>query len=344
MKIATSRGPACASLVALCLALLSAIGTLSPFAVAAPGASAPTYELSSRIGLGAGKRWDFVLADDATRRLYLARAERVEVVDLQTQKRVGQIGGLHGTHGVAVASEFGLGFISDGKADAVAVFDLATLALSRTVAVGRNPDAIVFDAATKRVAVFNGASHDASILDAATGEVLVDSIALGGKPEFARSDGAGHVYVNIEDTAEVVDLDLRQARVQRRYSIAPCVAPSGLAIGAGRRLYSVCSNHLMIVSDPATGTVLGSAAIGAGPDGVVFDDGFAYSANGGDGTVTVVGEIRPGAFAAVASITSQASARTIDVDPRTHDLYLPAAVRAEIGSPDELELLVFTRR
>jgi DNA-binding beta-propeller fold protein YncE len=333
MKLATRIGPASALLGALC----SMAGAVS-------ATSSAAYELSSRIGLGAGKHWDYVLADGATRRLYLARGERVEVIDLQSHARVGQIGGLRGTHGVAVASELGLGFVSDGKANAVAVFDLATLALVRTVAVGRNPDAIVFDAATQRVAVFNGTSHDASILDAASGEVMAGSIALGGKPEFARSDGAGHVYVNIQDTAEVVELDLRQALVRRRYSIAPCLAPTGLAIDAGRRLYSVCSNHLMIISDPTTGSVLGSAPIGARPDGVVCDEGFAYSANGGDGTITVVGETHPGEFAAVATIASEPSARTIDVDRRTHALYLPAAAAGGTASPDELEILVFTRR
>jgi len=301
------------------------------------------YQLSARIALGEGKRWDYLLVEDATRRLYLAHGDAVDVVDLGTRRLVGRIGGLRGTHGVAVAREFGRGYISDGKSDSVVVFDLSTLARVRTIAVGRNPDAIVFDPASKRIAVFNGGTHDASILDAASGDVIAASVELGGKPEFSRVDGSGHAYVNIEDTAEIVDLDLQQARVHRRYSIAPCVEPTGLAIDGHSRLYSVCANHLMIISDPAGGTVLGRAPIGARPDGVVFDDGFAYSANGGDGTISVVGEPRPGSFATVRTIASQPGARTIDVEARTHALYLPAAGASGTPSASELELLVFTR-
>lgn len=328
-----------AYLRAMRCALLASLLACCGLAAAAPAA----YELRARIGLGEGKRWDYVLVDDATRRLYLAHGDRVEVVDQQTRARVGQIAGLHGTHGVAVASALGRGFISDGKADSVAIFDLATLALVRTVAVGKNPDAIVFDPLSKRVVAFNGSSHDASILDAASGDVLVASIPLGGKPEFAQVDADGHAFVNIEDTAEIVDLDVRQARVQRRYSIAPCVEPTGLALDAGHRLFSVCSNHRMIISDPAAGKVLGSAPIGEHPDGVVVEEGLAYSANGGDGTITVVGETGPGVFASLATIPSQKSARTIDVDRRAHVLYLPARVEGPVASPDETQLLVFTR-
>ncbi len=303
----------------------------------------PAYRLEARIALGEGKRCDYLTLDDTARRLYLARADRVEIIDLQTGARVGHVGGLTGTHGVAVATGFGRAYISDGKANAVVVFDPATLAILRTVAVGRNPDAIVFDARTRRIAVFNGASHDASILDAATGELLQFSIPLGGKPEFARADGSGHVLVNIEDTAEVVDLDLGRMLVQRRYSIAPCADPTGLALDPRGRAYSVCANHLMVISDPATGAVLGSAAIGARPDGVVFDQGLAYSANGGDGTISIVGETSPGVFALQGTVTSQAGARTLAVDPRSHSLYLPSPTAAGSTSGNELEILVFAR-
>jgi DNA-binding beta-propeller fold protein YncE len=321
-------------------AALAAAFVLSCPAVRAVGAevtAAPAYALTGRIGLGPGAHWDYAFVDTPARRLYVAHADRIDVVDLERRARIGTIGSLQGAHGVAVAGRFGRGYISDGKADAVVIFDLATLARAGTVAVGHNPDAIVLDPSSQRIVVFNGRSHDASILDAASGAVLAPSIPLGGKPEFARADGAGAVYVNIEDTAEIVVLDARRARVARRYPIAACEEPTGLAIDPARRLYSVCANRRMIVSDPATGTVLGQAAIGPHPDGVVFDDGMAFSANGGDGTITVVGNDGAGAPGVAATIGSQAGARTIDVDPRTHALYLPAP------AADGVDVLVFER-
>jgi YVTN family beta-propeller protein len=332
-------------------ALLFAIaaGTAS----AAPAAMAtPSYELGARIGLGAGKRWDYITFDAASQRLYLAHADKVEVVDTQTRTRVGTIAGLHGTHGVAIAPGLGRGYISDGKGDAVVIFDVRTLAVLRTVPVGRNPDAIVFDPTTGRIAVFNGASHDATILDAASGDVIALSLPLGGKPEFARVDDAGHAYLNIEDTAEVVEVDLRNAVVRGRYSLAPCEEPTGLAISSSRRLISVCSNHIAVISDPAARKVLATAPIGEHPDGVVFDGGFAFSANGGDGTISVL-PVAPDFSGSAATIASRRSARTIDVDPRTHALYLPSLAGAppaknsgdkHAAESDEIEILVFTRR
>jgi YVTN family beta-propeller protein len=347
----------CAPLAAL---VLCTGASLSPAAVAA--APVPAYDLSAHIALGQGKRWDYLTFDAATQRLYLAHADKVEVVDVATRARVGTISGLRGSHGVAVAPALGRGYISDGKADAVVIFDLRTLAVLRTVPVGKNPDAIVYDPVTGRVAVFNGASRDASILDAATGDVLTVSLPLGGKPEFARVDGAGHAYLNIEDTAEVVDVDLGTARVRGRYSIAPCEEPTGLAIGPAHQLISVCHNHIAVISDPASARVLGTAPIGEHPDGVVFDDGYAFSANGGDGSISVV-PVPPASSGPAASIPSRRTARTIDVDPATHALYLPSLASAGTaratgtGAPsaaaaggnqnaesDEIEILVFTRR
>ena len=341
------------------LCLRPAISTLAALlsgTLAAAGVPGPGYTLSGHVGLGPGKRWDYITVDAPSHRIYLARADKVEVVDTRSLARIGTISGLHGTHGVALAPALGRGFISDGKGNAVVVFDLASLAILRTVPVGGNPDAIVFDPVTGRVATFNGASHDASILDAARGEVIALSVPLGGKPEFARVDGAGHAFLNIEDTAEIVDLDLAKAAVHGRYSIAPCEEPTGLARSPAGQLVSVCQNHVAVISDPKTGKVLSTVAIGEHPDGVVIDDGYAYSANGGDGTISAV-PLGPQAGAVPGTIASRRSARTIDVDPATHTLYLPSlAAKAAQGaaSPggtpstapadaDEIEILVFSR-
>ncbi len=306
---------------------------------AAPAAPASAYELTGHFGLGAGSRWDYVTVDPAAGRLYVAHAGRIDVMDLATHARIGAIGGLHGTHGIAIAAATGRGYISDGRGDALVAFDLKTLAVLQTVAAGRNPDAIVYEPSTRRIVAFNGKSHDATIVDAADGRVVAASLPLGGKPEFARVDEHGHVFVNIEDTAMIVEIDTRDARVVQRYSIAPCVEPTGLALDPAHRLYSVCSNHLMVISDPATHRVLARVPIGGGPDGVVVDDGYAVSANGADGTISVVGLAGGAALAPPAVVASRRGARTIDVDPRTHALYLPAP-----GDAGDLDVLVFSRR
>lgn len=331
--------------------ILCALGLAAASPVALGAAAAPVYELSAHIPLGPGKRWDYITVDAAGHRAYLAHADKVEVADTATRSRVGTISGLQGTHGVAIAPALGRGFISDGKANAVVIFDLKTLAVVRTVPVGRNPDAIVFDARSGRVATFNGASHDATLLDAASGAVLVQSLPLGGKPEFAHVDAAGLAYLNIEDTAEVVVVDLAKGAVLKRYSIAPCEEPTGLALTADRHVVSVCKNHLAVVSDPASGRLVSQVTIGEGPDGVAADDGFAFSANGRDGTISVFAPAVAAAAASApaATIASRRSARTIDVDPQDHALYLPALAAApsadgKAPASEEIEILVFTRK
>jgi len=206
------------------------------------------------------------------------------------------------------------------------------------------------------VFTFNGRSSDLTAIDAKTGNVLAASVPVGGKPEFAQIDGKGHIYANIEDKNEIIEVDAKNALVAKRYSIAPCDSPSGLAIDPKGRLYSVCENKVMIISDPAAGKVLANVPIGAGDDGVAFDDGYAFAANGADGTLTMVGETSPGKFEAVATIPSQRLGRTIAADQKAHKLYVPTA---EFGPapppspdgkksrppvlPDTFEILVFGR-
>jgi YVTN family beta-propeller protein len=246
---------------------------------------------------------------------------------------VGTIPGTNGVHGIAIADELGKGFTSDGGDNDVTVFDLKTLKVTGKVKTGQNPDAIIYEPVSKRVFTFNGKSSDSTAIDAKTGEVITASIPVGGKPEFAQVDGKGHIYANIEDKGEIVEIDAKNALVSKRYSIAPCDEPSGLAIDPKKlTLFSVCGNKMMIVSDPAAGKILAMPAIGAGPDGVAFDDGFAFSANGNDGNITMVGETSPGKYEPVATITTMRGARTIASDQKAHKLYLPAA---EYGPPTE---------
>ncbi len=233
-------------------------------------------------------------------------------------------------HGIAIAADLGKGFTSDGRDNDVTVFDIKTLKVLSKVKTGQNPDAIIYEPATHRVFTFNGRSGDSTAINAQTGDVIAASIPVGGKPEFAQTDGKGHVYANIEDKNEIIEIDARNATVSKRYSIAPCDGPSGLAISAKSILTSVCGNKMAIVSDPDAGKVLAQPAIGANPDGVAFDDGYFFSANGGDGNISMIGETSPGKYETVATIETTRGARTIGSDPKTHKLYLPAA---EYGPP-----------
>jgi YVTN family beta-propeller protein len=294
-------------------------------------AAAPTYKVITKIKIGGGNRWDYSYVDSNSHRLYVSHGTQTEVVDTNTDKIVGMIPGTNGVHGIAIAEDLGIGFTSDGGDNDVTVFDLKTLAVKTKIKTGQNPDAIIYEPGSKRVFTFNGRSSDATAIDAKTLAVITASIPVGGKPEFAVIDGKGHIYVNIEDKNEIIEVDAKNALVAKRYSIAPCDEPSGLAIDPKKNtLYSVCNNKMMIVSDPATGKVLATPAIGAGPDGVAFDDGYAFSANGQDGNVTMVGETSPGKFEVVATIQTLRLARTVAADQKAHKLYLPAA---ESGPP-----------
>jgi YVTN family beta-propeller protein len=295
-------------------------------ATAAALAAPPTYKVVTKIKIGGGVRWDYVYVDSDNHRLYVSHGTQTEVIDTATDKLVGTIPGTTGVHGIAIANDLGKGFTSDGTDNDVTVFDLKTLKVLSKVKTGTNPDAIIYEPVTHRVFTFNGRSKDATSFDAKTGDVVSASIPVGGKPEFAQVDGKGHVYANIEDTNEIIEVDAKNSLVAKRYSIAPCDGPSGLAFNAKKdRLYSVCGNKMMIVSDPAAGKVVAQVPTGPGTDGVGFDDGYAFSANGSDGTITMVGETSPGKYEAVATITTTRGARTIGSDQKAHKLYLPAA-------------------
>ena len=295
-------------------------------------AAPPTYKVITKIKVGGTGRWDYVYVDSTNHRLYVAHSgdNAVEVIDTTTDKVVAKIADTTGVHGIAVANDLGKGFTSNGGSNNVTIFDLKTSAPTGKVNTGQNPDSIIYEPTTHRVFTFNGRSKDATVIDAKTGQAVTASVPLGGKPEFSQVDGKGHVFVNIEDKNEIVVLNAADATVAKRYSIAPCDSPSGLAIDPKKGLlFSVCDGKTMVVSDPSTGKVVATPAIGEGVDGVAFDDGYAFSANGNDGNITMVGE-SGGKYAPLATITTQRGARTIGADQKVHKLYLPTA---EYGPP-----------
>jgi DNA-binding beta-propeller fold protein YncE len=292
-----------------------------------PAASTGGYHLDATWKIGGDGGWDYLSFDPEAQRLYVARQNRVQVIDAAKGTVVGEVTGLDGAHGVALAPELGRGFASSGKSDTVVIFDLKTLAtIGEPVRVGEKPDAIIYDPASKHVFAFDGKSEEASVIDAQSGK-LSATIPLGGKPEFAAADGKGMVFVNLEDKSQIAVIHSADNTVAQHWPIAPGEEASGLALdAAGRHLFAGCSNEKMVVLDADSGKVLAALPIGKGVDATAFDPGTgdAFSSNG-EGTLTVVHESAPGQFAVVGNVTTQPSARTMTVDTKTHAVYLAAA-------------------
>jgi YVTN family beta-propeller protein len=300
-------------------------------AAAAMAAAGPGYKVVNTYKVGGDGGWDYLTADAAARRLYISRATHVIVLDLDSGKTVGDIADTPGVHGIALAPELGRGFVSNGRENTVSIFDMKTLATSSKVKVGDNPDAILYDPASKRVFTFNGRSQDATAIDATNGTVL-GTIKLDGRPEFAASDGKGGVFVNIEDKSELTVIDPYKLVVKQSWPLAPCKEPSGLAMDRkNRRLFVGCDNKMMAVVNADTGKVLATPAIGDGVDATAFDDesGLAF-ASCGEGVLTVVREESPDKFSVAENVPTQQGARTLALDSKTHNVYV---VTAKFGPP-----------
>ncbi len=306
--------------------------TLAWFALLLPAcalaAAAGGWKVVQHYPLGGNGGWDYLALDQATQHLYVSRSDRVVVVDARDGKRVGVIGGLSGVHGIALADDLHKGFISNGRGNSVAIFDRATLAVEQTVAVAaKDPDGIVYDPYSKRVFTFNGDSNDASVIDAVSGKLL-GHVALPGRPEFPVSDGHGHVFDNIESANALVEIDPMTMKVTATWPLKDCEHPSGLAIDvAHQRLFSVCQNGVMAVTDATNGKPVASVPIGAGPDAARFDARrqLVLSSNGRSGTLTVAREETPDRYRVLANVPTQKSARTMALDEASGRVFLSAA-------------------
>jgi DNA-binding beta-propeller fold protein YncE len=302
--------------------------SLAALALAAAG---PGYHVVTTYKVGGDGGWDYLNADSDARRLYISRGTHVMVLDADSGKSVGDIPDTPGVHGIALAPELGKGFTSNGREGTVSIFDIKTLVPGNKVKVGDNPDAILYDPATKRVFTFNGRSQDSTAIDAATGKVL-GTIKLDGKPEFAASDAKGEVFVNIEDKSELVAIDPNKLEVKAKWPLAPCTEPSGLSIDRkNRRLFVGCDNKMMAVVDADSGKVLATPAIGDGVDATTFDPetGLAF-ASCGEGVLTVVKEESPDKFSVAENVPTQQGARTLALDMKTHNVFV---VTAKFGPP-----------
>jgi DNA-binding beta-propeller fold protein YncE len=317
----------------LALAAFTALSVLGPLCVfghhKVTAATTSRYHALTKRTLGGEGFWDYLTLDAGARRLYISRWTHVMVVDADTYKIVGDIPEIQGVHGIAIAREFDRGFTSEDQANQVTIFDLKTLKKIGTAKTGKGPDGIIYDRASKRVFAFNGDDGTATAIDAGTGAV-VGSIDLGGRPEFAAADGQGHVYNNLEDKNEVVQIDSKTLKVLNRWPLAPGDSPSAMAMDRRqRRLFIGCHNKMMVVIDADTGKVLATPPIGEGVDAARFDPAtqLIFSSNG-DGTLTVIHEDTPDNYTVVDDIQTQRGARTMELDPKTHRVYL---VTADLG-------------
>ena len=326
------------------------LATLSPAARSAP---VQTYHLVHEIHIAGEQGWDYLTAEPNGHRLFVTHGDRVEVIDLGNFEPLGTIADTAGVHGVALAPDLGRGFVSAGAADQVVVFDLKTLArVAEIKTTGANPDAILFDRNTQRVFTFNGRGRNATVIDARTQAVL-GTIPLDAKPEFAVSDEAGHVFVNLEDRNSIAEIDARGMRVTRTFQLPGCEEPSGLAFDRQHhRLFSVCSNNAMAIVDSSSGKLVRNAPIGAGPDAASFDAATQLIyASAGDGTLTILKEVTPDTFTLIQTLTTKPGARTMALDEGSHRVFLSTAQREPVDIktprtrpkvvPDTFEVLVF---
>jgi DNA-binding beta-propeller fold protein YncE len=298
-------------------------------AAAYTGFAGEGYKVITKIKIGGIGGWDYIAFDAVNRRLYASHGNEVDVVDPDAGKVVGKITELHGVHGIAIANDLNKGFITNRTSTSVTIFDLKTLAKLGEPTTGNNPDAVCYEPKTHRVFAINHGGDDATSIDGKTGEVLAKSIPIGKTGESCQVDGAGKVYVNIESSSEVVEIDAATNKVTRRTSVLPCEGPSGLAIDVkGKKLFSVC-DKVMAVTDLPTFKVVAKPAIGNGPDGAGFDSGLglAFSSNG-DGTLSIIKQAGA-SYDTVDTVKTERGARTMCVDEKMHRVYLLAAEYAQ---------------
>jgi hypothetical protein len=308
------------STIAALFAIALCAGEFSS-AAAAPGASG--YHVIKTVPISGEEGWDYVAVDSDARRVY---GTHVVVLNADTYAIEGDIPDTPGVHGIAIATDLGRGFVSNGRANTATIFDLKTLKTIGTVKTDGNPDAITYDPVSKRVFTFNGRGKNATAINAADGTV-VGSIPLGGKPEFAAADAKGSIFVNNEDTAELIQIDTQKLTETHRWPLAPCKSPSGLAMDLkSHRILSVCDDKVSVAVNADTGKIVATPTIGDGPDAAAFDPGtnLFFSSNG-EGTLTVIHQDSPDKFTVIDNVATKRSARTMGLDLKTHTIFLPVA-------------------
>ena len=288
--------------------------------------SSPLYRVTHTYTLGGDGGWDYIVPDPPNRRLFVGRQNRVMVVDEDNGTLIGEVTGIQGAHGTAVAASTGHGFATSGNDQSVVMFDLKTFKVLGRIPAAEDADAIIYDSASNRVFTFNGDAHSSTVIDPRAG-ALITNIPLGGKPEYGASAGDGNVYANLTDTNEVVEIDAKAATAVRRWSTAPCRQPVAMAIDTSHhRLFSGCRSGVLAVSDYQAGKVVATVPIGAGVDGAGFDpaSGDVFASNA-DGTLTVIHQDAPDRYHVVENVRTPPLARNMGVDPTNHRVFIVSA-------------------
>ena len=288
--------------------------------------SSSSYRVARTYTLGGEGSWDYVVPDPPNHRVFIARQTRVMVVDEDSGALLGEVAGIQGAHGTALAPATGHGFATSGNDQSVVMFDLKTFKALGRIPAAEDADAILFDSASNRVFTLNGDAHSSTVIDPRAG-TLITNIPLGGKPEYGASAGDGKVYANLTDTSEVVEIDAKAASVARRWSTAPCKQPVAMAIDTARhRLFSGCRSGVMAVSDYQAGKVVATVPIGAGVDGAGYDaaPGNAFASNA-DGTLTVIHQDSPDQYHVVETVQTPTGSRNMGLDPANHRLFVASA-------------------
>src|SRR5216684_6145137 len=303
-----------AILITLCFAF-------SLFAQAPAG-----YHIVQTYNLGGDGGWDYVVPEPAQHRVFVARANRVMVIDEDNGKLLGEVTGIKGAHGTAIAAASGHGFATSGNDQSVVMFDARTFKELARIPSAEDTDAIIYDPVSNRVFTFNGDAHSSTVIDPVAGK-RITLIDLGGKPEYGATAGDGKVYANLTDISEVVEIDAKSATVSRRWSTAPCKQPVSMALDtAHHRLFSGCRSGVVAVSDYQAGTVVATVPIGTGVDGSGFDaaSGDAFASNA-DGTLTVIHQDTPDQYHVIENVQTAQAARNMGLDPANHRVFLVSA-------------------
>jgi DNA-binding beta-propeller fold protein YncE len=284
------------------------------------------YHVIQTYALGGDGAWDYVVPEPAQHRVFIARTNRVMVVDEETGKLLGEVTGMNGAHGTAIAEASGHGFATSGNDQSVVMFDARTFKELARIPAAEDADAIIYDPVSNRIFTFNGDAHSSTVIDPVTGK-RITNLDLGGKPEYGVTAGDGKVYANLTDISEVVEIDAKNATVTRRWSTEPCKQPVSMAIDtAHHRLFSGCRSGVLAVSDYQSGKTITTLPIGMGVDGAGYDpkaaDVFATNA---DGTLTVIHQDSPDKYRVVENLATPTGSRNMGLDPVTHRIYVAAA-------------------
>jgi DNA-binding beta-propeller fold protein YncE len=296
-------------------------------------AQTPTYQFSKKISLPTGDgKWDYQKIDEG--KLYVSHADRIHIIDLKTEKQIGEITGLKGVHGIAPVKELNKGFISNGTDNSITIFDLKTYKVLNTIMIeGKKADAILYDKFSNQVFVFNNGSGNAVVIDPKT-DAIVGKIEMGGAPEFAASNEKGSVFNNNEESNEVFEIDSKTLKIKNKFSLAPNEVPTGLAIDVkNNRLFSVCrKTKTMVVMDASTGKIVATLPIGAGVDGVIYDKKMQLViTSNGEGNATIIRQVDSDNYTVSQTLTTSKGQKTIVFDEKNHNIFLTGSNYQEDG-------------